>query len=63
MLKPYYQNMIGDFDDVIDMCNQLGVNLDDVYDYSDLGEEDDSINERDKDSGKDADDDYWNDYL
>lgn len=34
-LDPYYEDQLQYYDDVEDMCNQLGLNYDDVYDYCD----------------------------
>ena len=30
-----YAELLDNFDDEIDMCNQLGLNLDEIYDYDD----------------------------
>lgn len=32
-LDPYYAKQLENYDDEIDMCNQLGLNLDEIYDY------------------------------
>lgn len=30
-MDPYYAEQLKNFDDEIDMCNQLGLNLDEIY--------------------------------
>lgn len=40
-MEPYYASQLENFDDEIDMCNQLGVNLDEIYDSSFDDEDDD----------------------
>lgn len=30
-LLPEYERELGNYDDEIDMCNQLGLNLDEIY--------------------------------
>lgn len=37
-LNPKYENQVDNYENEIDMANQLGLNLDDIYDYSDLEE-------------------------
>ena len=39
-LYPEYERQLQNFDSVEDMCNQLCLNYDDVYDYSEEEEED-----------------------
>lgn len=39
-LKPQYEKIVDDYENEIDMANQLGLNLNDIYDYSDLEKED-----------------------
>lgn len=38
-LREEYEDIIDDYDNEEDMCNQLGLNYDEIYDYED--EEDD----------------------
>lgn len=39
-LYPEYERELANYDDVEDMCNQLGLNYDDVFDYSEFEDED-----------------------
>ena len=40
-LFPYYERLLrsGEYDSVEEMCNILGLNYDDVYDYDSYGEQ------------------------
>lgn len=40
-LRDEYDDIIGNYDSVEEMCNDLALNFDDVYDYSDLERQDD----------------------
>lgn len=58
-LDPEYERRMGDFDDVEDMCNQLGLNYDEVYDYEDKyrdDDDDDAYNNGYDDNNDDDDD-------
>ena len=33
-LKPKYERLLQNYDNETDMCNQLGLNYDEIYDYS-----------------------------
>lgn len=35
MLEPEYAEIIDNYDDEEDMCNQLGLNYDEIYSYPD----------------------------
>lgn len=39
-MYPNYSDMLGNFDSIDDMCNQLGLNYDDVFDYDNYENED-----------------------
>ena len=39
-LRDEYEDIIDDYDNEEDMCNQLGLNYDEIYDYEDEEEED-----------------------
>ena len=33
-MDPYYEKQLENYDDELDMCNQLGLNIHDIYDYT-----------------------------
>lgn len=39
-LDPYYEDQLQYYEDETDMCNQLGLNYDDIYIYHDDDEDD-----------------------
>lgn len=62
-IRPEYAKILGDYDSVEDLCNQKGLNLDEVYDYEDDDDEDDDDynNDYDEDEDDDEDDEYYDD--
>ena len=40
-LRDEYYDVVDDYDNEEDMCNQLGLNYDEIYDYEDEDEEED----------------------